>query len=188
MGECVYYQGKQIKVGTCESFYDMRHSDLNKVTGFPIHNAVGVRFRLPWPDEDHLSPGQYGEFRGLRLFQAQGDGRYIDYSPEGLAEAESGSIQFTHESGLLFSVPCHHGYKLPDLGSNVKVHWNGKSHSLELIAVKVLKDGQLAPIIWCRHCKSMWRSDWDDVMPFICDPIMKQRLSLYANAEVSDVV
>lgn len=188
MGEYVCFQGIEIKVGTCESFYDMRHSDINRVTGFPIENVVGIRFRLPWPDEDHLSPGEYGDFRGLRLFKHQGEGRYIDYSPDGLASASPGWIQFTHASGLLFSVPCHHGHKLPDLGRDVIVHWNGKSHSLELIAVKVLEHGQLAPIVWCRHCKNMWQSDWDEVMPWVKDPAMRQRLSLYANAEVSDTV
>jgi hypothetical protein len=198
MGEYVSFNGKEIKVGVCERFYGMRHSDINKVKGFSAQNAIGVRFRLPWPSEDHLSPGEYGDFRGMQLYQSQARTAYgpkgayavtdhVDYSPEWLSQAGPGSIQLRHDdSGLLISVPCHHGFKLPDLGSEASVHWNGKRHSLELVALKVLEDGLLAPIVWCRHCGKMWRVDWDEVMPFIPDPVMKMRLEVYANAKVSN--
>jgi hypothetical protein len=186
MGEYVVFKGQRIQVGVCESYFDMRHSDINRVSGFDLADAVGIRFRLPWPDEDNANPGEYGQYRGLRLFKSSDAGYVCDYNPEWLDEADPGHIQFRHEnSGLQFSVPCHHGNRMPDLGDKVKCCWNGKGHSIELIALKVIKDGRLAPIAWCRHCKKMWRVDWDEVLPFVHDPIMRQRLSVY-NVKIDD--
>jgi hypothetical protein len=180
MGEYVTFKGQRVKVGTCENYSDMRFSDLNRVTGIDASDTVGLRFRLPWPDEDGTNPGEYGEFRGLRLYKPTLTGYVVDYNPEWLDEADAGHIQFRHEnSGLQLSVPCHHGNRLPDLGDKARAGWNGKGHSMELIAVKVMEAGEIAPIVWCRHCEKMWRVDWDKVLPFVADPIMKMRLSAY---------
>lgn len=188
MGEYVTFNGNQIKVGTCENYSDMRHTDINRVSGFDFAGIVGIRFRLPWPDEDNTTPGEYGDFRGMRLYKANFDSGYVtDYNPEWLDEADPGHIQLRHkDSGLQFSVPCHHGNRLPDLGNKVRPCWNGKGYSIELIALKVVEDGGIAPIVRCRHCKEMWRVEWDEVLPFVPDPIMKMRLSVYNVKIIND--
>ncbi len=59
-----------IKIGTCESMYYLRHEDIDKIipeeTGF---KPKGLIFRLPFPDEDHILPGDYEQYdRGADLF------------------------------------------------------------------------------------------------------------------------
>jgi hypothetical protein len=177
--------GQKIKIGVCEDMFYLRIEDADAVA--PLKNNVdasvgtGLRFRLPYPDEDALRPGEYEDFdRGFRLYRTVDDGRHEwseNYVPAGLADAEAGYLQLRHEaSGLLLSVPCHHGECLPDTGPNVRASWNGKGYSIELYAVKRTIDG-VFPIVRCRHCKTMWRDTWADVLPFVADPILRERLA-----------
>jgi hypothetical protein len=184
MGEYATYKGERIKIGVCESLWGMRLSDINKVKVSGDSNYyIGSRFRLPWADEDHIAPGEYeSQFRGLRLFKPPGlkSAYCTDYNPEWLAEADPGHIQLRHEqSGLQLCVPCHHGVKLPEVDGVKGLCWNGKGHSMELVAVKLLDDDVVAPIVQCRHCMKMWRVDWDEVLPFVFDSVMQQRLSVH---------
>ena len=156
--------GEEVKIGTMDNMYYLRYEDRNAVEC--IHGnvnpatATGLRFRLPFPDEDDVLVGEYSSFeRGLRLCMrvpskvVYGQDSWQDFT---IDNANPGSFQMTHPSGLLVNVPCHHGAKLPDLGE-ASVHWNGKSHSFELVFVKVMNDHTLAPIVRCRHCGEMWR-------------------------------
>lgn len=189
MGEFANYQGERIKIGTCEAMYYLRLEDVAKVEWIPGNvNAardLGLWFRLPYPDEDTNGPGNYGEYnRGARLYRMEDDGTLrgsyaVDYSPEWLKETEPGRLQMSHPSGLLISVPCHHGLKLPDLGPDVRVGWNGKTHSMELYMLKRTAEGVL-PLVRCRHCESTWRASWDEVLPFVGDKVLRERLSVHA--------
>ena len=182
MGEYARYQDEDIKIGTCENMYYLRIEDVHKVE--PIAGNVDprtdndLRFRLPFPDEDANGPGTGDYNRGVRLFRIEGEGMFrqtIDYRPEWLQEADPGSLQLSHPSGLLLSVPCHHGDRLPDLGEGARAHWNGKSHSLELYMVKRTREG-VFPIVRCRHCGDMWRVDWAEVLPYVHDEVLRERL------------
>lgn len=177
---------QQIKAGTCEDLYYLRWEDRFCVE--PLRNNVdpatetGLRFRLPFPDEDDVLPGEYEDYdRGVRLFRTAKD-NFHEYAEDYQVDesADPGSIQFTHPSGLLFSVPCHHGAKLPVI-PGIQFHWNGKSHSIELCQVKVLDDGSVVPIIRCRHCGHKWRSTWEKVIPYIQDDELLRRLLVHAN-------
>lgn len=169
----------EVKIGTCSDMYYLRHEDLNAVT--PAASQPGLRFRLPFPDEDEVRIGEYAEFnRGTRLWD---DSSRADYVPAWLSEAAPGRLQMHHsQSGLLLSVPCHHGTRLPDLGPNATVHWNGKGHSIELSSVKTTDNG-VVPVVRCRHCDSAWSTSWDDVLPFVFDDALKARLATHVIIE-----
>jgi len=182
MGEFALYNGQRVKIGTCESMYYLRYEDRFKVTA-EAHSldpafTPNLFWRLPFEDEDNVEIGCYSDFsRGYRLYQMDERGYCQDYYPED--ELKPGSFQMSHPSGLLISVPCHHGKKLPDLGAQTRVGWNGKSHCFELVHIKNLEDGSVVPIIRCRHCGDMWRTDWADILPYIHGELL-ERLKIYA--------
>lgn len=171
----------QVKIGTCEDMLYLRFEDRAKVRKVPNSldpaHADGLRFRLPFPDEDSVPIGQYADpFRRQRLYR--GNDNFTDES----TAKEPGIMQLRHECGLLLNVPCYHGHKLPDVGPEMKAFWNGKAWSLELSAIKPVKqdDGTLKvfPIVTCRHCRGLWRYDWTDIIEFIPEPL-RARLNVY---------
>ena len=183
--------GERVKIGTCEEMFYLRWDDVGKVSQVPNSldpaTTAGLFFRLPFPDEDQMQPGDYTDHtRGYRLGWQEDDGTargsyWNDWTPEGIAEMKPGLIQLSHKSGLLLNVQCHHGAKLPDTGPDVKAHWNGKSHSFELIHVKHVGGGVLRPVYHCRHCGAMWSMDWAEILPFCgLNAEMLRRLEDYA--------
>lgn len=179
MGEYAKLQnGTEIKIGTCQNMYYLRYDDRNKVK--PLNGSVnpqkdlGLRFRVPFPDEDNVEPGYYLDaFRGEPLISDERQYFKID------EELQPGMIQLTHASGLLINVPCYHGQKLPDVGPDCKAFWNGKGFSFELKSIKNTEEG-LVPVIGCKHCNSQWSAEWALVMPYIQDKTLKSRLENYA--------
>ena len=178
MGEYAYNStGERIKIGTCESMYYLRFEDRRKVR--PDTGSVdpattkGLFFRLPFPDEDHVPPGNYEPFdRGALLAR--------DFSVEGI---EPGNIQLKHECGLLTNVPCHHGIKLPNLGE-ARTFWNGKSpYFWELCALKSIRDDTVMPVFRCRYCRKMYSTtEWHEIAPHIMDDKLRERLIVYVTA------
>jgi hypothetical protein len=171
----------EIKIGTCDNMYYLRYEDRNNVT--PLSGNVnpakdkGLRFRLPFPDEDHVAIGEYEDHtRGYRLSkQTVIKGEYSEYTawvgfefPDSEA-VQPGIIQLSHTSGLLINVPCHHGKKLPDVaGGEIKAFWNGKdNHQIELKFVKACEDGVMRPVIGCKYCREMWLVDWADIRDYV---------------------
>jgi len=66
MGEYAKFGNSEIKIGTCEDMYYLRFEDRYKVRHLPGNvdpnkdsEAAHLRFRLPFPDEDHILPGGY---------------------------------------------------------------------------------------------------------------------------------
>lgn len=203
--------GEDIKIGTCEEMYYLRFEDRFKVAHIPgnvdiARHPEDCRFRLPFADEDKLEPGEYEGRRSQRLYKpivcdwcdgtgknktfpedcrrCYGSGIYDheDFAPASL-EDKPGRFQMTHKSGLIFSIPCHHGMKLPDLGPNIKPAWNGKGWSTELSSIRIVKqDGYLRtyPVVRCRHCEEAWRFEWPDVWDYIPEG-MKSRCIQYRN-------
>lgn len=179
MGEYAMHQGQEIKIGTCEDMLYLRWEDRYQVQ--PLRGNVdpgvdtGLRFRLPFPDEDHLSPGYYTDaFRGQRLYNGAGDWLGV---PE--METKPGMMQIHHQaSGLLLNLPCFHGMRLPDLGPDVRVFQHGGGHAFELTSVKAMGDGTVVPVVTCRHCRSAWRATWDEIWDHIPDPL-RQRLAVH---------
>jgi hypothetical protein len=188
---------QEIKIGTCEDMYYLRFEDRFKVRALsgnvnPATDASGLRFRLPFPDEDNVIPGEYEEYnRSVPLVRHSsfGSDRFTDDS----IASDAGIIQLTHPSGLLVNVPCYHGVKLPDVGKDCKVFWNGKGYSLalyQLRPIRVANDSgveryQVFPVVHCIHCGHAWRYTWADIADYLPKD-MRARLQPYIDAEVSE--
>jgi hypothetical protein len=176
--------GARIKIGTCSDMLYLRLSDVGAVSALrgnvDPQTDTGLRFRVPFPDEDGLEPGAYGDpFRGEPLLDGPHAGYWV---PDWLADAEPGLLQMTHPSGLLVNVPCHHGFKLPDLGAAASVHWNGQGVPLQLSNLKRTEAGVL-PVVGCRACSRRWVRPWADVLPRLVDDALRARLEVYAPPE-----
>lgn len=119
MGEYAKYQGEHVKIGTCEDLYYLRFDQAHLVTAEansldPMDREIWpvLRFRFPFPDEDHIGPG--GNFedhdRGLRI---------PGWSfPDGF-DFEHYSVQLTAigpgRPGYVMSVPCPEQYGQPGM-------------------------------------------------------------------------
>lgn len=180
MGEYARYKGQEIKIGTCSSMYYLRWDDRAKVQGVrgnvnPAKNPEGLRFRVPWPDEDTIGPG--GDYEAFRVLELPG----LELNDE----LSTGSFQLHHkDSGLLLNVDCHHGRQLPEAGPGVRAHWNGKRTqwlAMPAAGVKCDDSSRLLPIVACAVCGEMWRlDDWAPVLNAVADPVLRDRLAAYA--------
>jgi hypothetical protein len=187
--------GVEIKIGTCESMYYLRWDDRDKVTPLPgsLNPATegNLYWRLPLPEEDDILPGAYESHdkRITLLPWEEEDNSWKTYEPDD--EVEPGTFQLHHESsGLLLNVRCYHGVKLPDVGADIKAFWNGKAyHNWELCFIKnhELPDGQqeLRPLVRCRHCGSMFREQWVNVLPHVQNKALRDQLFTYAHSNFS---
>jgi hypothetical protein len=166
--------GAHVKIGTCEDMLYLRWEDRGAVAALPGNTdpaleSEGLRFRLPFPDEDGEGAGSGEPFRTLLL---------PGFDPG--EEVDPGRVQLRHEqSGLLLSVPCHHGAKLPEVADGMTAHWIGRSpHFWALKSVRVA-GGALWPVIACRSCGAAYRSTWAAVLEHVPDEIMRDRLAAY---------
>jgi hypothetical protein len=173
---------QRIKIGTCESMYYLRWDDIDRVEIDYDLREPGLSFRLPFPDEDDQLPGQYEAYnRGYRLLPYEDDGHTMAFEA-GDTIAHPGIIQLHHSaSGLLVNASCFHGLRLPEGSDELQTHWNGKDpYVWELIRVKNHPGAGLLPLISCRHCGSLFRSDWASVLPHVADQTLRDRLTAYA--------
>jgi len=181
--------GQTIKIGTCETMFGLRYEDRTQV----IHESgddlsiPGLFFRLPFPDEDQVSIGDYEDWnRGIRLFKNVPSLRHteelhdfdqIAFAPDDL---QPGRLQLRHEIGYLVNAPCYHGLSLPKDTDEVKFGWNGQDpFCLELSSVKFTKERSLRPVFRCRHCNQMWSCEWDEILDFVPDEELRSRLIAY---------
>jgi hypothetical protein len=146
MGEYAKYRGQSVKIGTCEDMYYLRAGQRFSVApeANSVHpNTVGLRYRFPWPDEDHQEPGSFDNYdRALPVNVP---------SPEGV---EHYNVQFSAYAGYLTSLPCPEG---PQALEHLTIHRNGFSGAVKLVRQKLLDDGRLVPICMCGGCGTMWR-------------------------------
>jgi hypothetical protein len=93
---------------------------------------------------------------------------------------DPGTVQLKHEaSGLLVSAVCRHGVRLPAASDDFPhVHWNGKGHSFELVAVKPLET--MHGIVQCRHCRQIWRYPLAELLEWVPDEVLRERLEKLA--------
>jgi hypothetical protein len=94
MGEFARYGGERIKIGTCENMYYLRADQRFRVAALcgnvdPVRDAPHLRFRFPFPDEDHVAPGAFDRYdRAIGL-----------YGVDVPTDIEHGSVQFTAHTG-----------------------------------------------------------------------------------------
>jgi hypothetical protein len=154
MGEYAYYKGKRIKIGTLEDMMLLRWDQRDKVTNsdtslFDPNVLAVIRFRFPWPDEDDVEPGEFGNsFRGFTLWGFK------------QPEFEHGTVQFTADNGYLVNLSCpeegdeevQRGLKDPEY----VVHRNGYGGPAKLVS-QAWHDGRLVGIAHCGGCRRIYR-------------------------------
>ena len=168
--------GERIKIGTCEEMYYLRYEDRDKVT--PEENSgFGLRWRLPFPDEDSVEPGDYKEYN-REVFLP-------DFEPS--PEFDSpGTFQVSHKSGLLINVTCHHGTTLPESSASARFFWNGRGVLWALVSIRSTKEG-IFPVIRCTACGEPYRESWERVLPHISDKILRARLEKYSEEDSDEL-
>lgn len=148
---------QRIKIGTCESMYYLR-ADQRHLVSWEQGNvnpnsddALSIRFRFPWPDEDSVKPGEFETYE--RAVAAHGFA-----VPAGV---EHYSVQFAAHAGYLVSLPCPEtAPSTPGLTTQshgLTIHRNGFAGAVLLSQQKLLADGRLVPVCRCGGCGSAWR-------------------------------
>jgi len=186
MSELAKYNGKAVKIGTCEMMYYLRYEDRHKVTAMSGNvdpsNCPGLFFRLPFPDEDGIRPGYYDSHDPFVKYE---NGSYytnhycmLDNLHPSLTEGpiDPGLVQTTvPQLGLLVNLKCYHGLKLNASSNDAQFHWNGKRNPLVL---SYLKDTgtELRVCVNCIGCGHMWSFSWDEIEGAILNPEMKERI------------
>jgi hypothetical protein len=152
MGEYAYYHGERVKIGTCEDLGYLRADHVPLLSTRDRHDtnvmeALDVfRFRFPWPDEDHMAPGDYDNMdRSVGLHGA----KVLD----GL---DHYSVQFksTHPDHYLVSLPCPE-----DSASDFKgfrIARNGFSGSVHIAQQRVWGN-RLVLVARCGGCGTAYR-------------------------------
>lgn len=196
MGEYAYRKSdnEYVKIGTCETMFGLRYEDRHLVrpAGHSINpmKVMDCFWRLPLTHEDGILIGEYSNELGIPLYQRiVKPSRYhancdeierIPFTPNDL---EPGRIQLRHPSGMQVLVSCHHGMRLPTDTDDVKFCWNGKDpYHLELCYVKNTQSRGVIPVFRCRHCEKMWSCEWSEIIDFIPDDELKNRLSVHCSS------
>lgn len=135
--------GEEVKIGTCEDMlylrFDQRHQvwpQSGSLNPAAAEEMAVIRFRFPWPDEDHLAPGNFDDpFRRLAVHVP---------AP---AEVEHGIVQFVaSREGYNVCLPCPEG---PDAHSHgLTVHRNGFAGPTFLVQ-QAVRNGRLVAIMEC---------------------------------------
>lgn len=172
---------ENIKIGSCVSMYYLRYEDAplveyfdgGKSKRYDDTKTKGFLFRAPHCDELSMSVGEYGEEynRGYPL---------PNFELDECMRNTLGTLQLEHEeAGIVVNLPCCHGGDLADCGE-IKPFYRGRAEwFIELAFIKHHDDGLLYPIIKCRFCEKLWRCDWEEVLPFINDDEIIERLQHY---------
>jgi hypothetical protein len=162
MGEYAKYNGKEIKIGTCENMYYLRADQRVKIQPLPGNvnpardkEARQLRFRFPWPDEDQIEPGDFEDYE-----------RYIVIPKADIPdEVDHGSLQFTNPAGYLVSLPCPESKDATRirilLDDNIRkpitIGRNAYPGKVKLVQQRLLEDGRLVPVFQCNGCGHKWR-------------------------------
>jgi hypothetical protein len=174
MGEYAKYGGQEIKIGTCETMYYLRADQRMMVRCMsgnvdPVRQATEIRFRFPWPDEDHIQPGAFQDYnRAIAVPGAM--------VPEGV---EHYRVQFSASAGYLVSLPCPETHGTTPglettLPNGVKVARNGFSGAVKLTQQKILADGRIVPVCMCGGCGALWRMEGEDEIRALADAFIAE--------------
>lgn len=159
--------GEEIKIGTCEQMYYLRADQVHLIRPLNQNNinpqsskqAESIRFRFPFPQEDHVKPGEFEDpDYGLGL-----------YGIEPPKEIEHYSLQFTRNypqsGGVLLSIPCPRSKE--GKANPVKVSYNGYSGPVHIHSQRLVQ-GKLVLILRCGDCGALYRvPTLDDAQPVL---------------------
>ena len=183
MGEYAFRKSdkKEVKIGTCDSMYYLRWENCKDVRY--SGNWWDASFRLPFPDEDNVRIGEYIKHdRYIPL---------INYRPT--SALDDGELLLSHVSGVRINVPCYHGCAV-DIDENMFQPLTTWPHakvqpSFALMRVKQSREfNKLCPVVKCVWCDyAYYSSTWQDILPFITDDVMLNRLVKYAEVDLTNL-
>ena len=175
MGEYLKVNGKEIKLGTCESMYYVRLQQLQEIEALGIAEQVagnenvsdyldpanGYRYRFPFPEEDHTPAGDYENYdKGFAVVVDQKTAPQL-YSFLHGEEWEHSTICHSCNVGGAYNVniilPCPLSHDFP---KDVKMSSGGPSNVIEIVQLKQV-DGEVWTVIRCGYCKAAIRIDKD---------------------------
>ena len=160
MGEHALYNGRRIKVGTCEDMYYLRYSQASLVEAVdnsvdPVRDREELRFRFPWPNEDDMEPGEIdGEL-------------HRSVAVPGLtmpAFTEHGTVQFSATPGYLVSLPCPEGNQKGE--GEHRIGRNGFAGALRIVQQKP-SGADLLLVVMCGGCRAKVWLDWQGAEPIV---------------------
>jgi hypothetical protein len=169
MGEYAIYDGSEIKIGTLEDMYYLRADQAHLVTALPgnvdpVRHRDQIRFRFPFPDEDGVEPGAFGDHdRGLTVHIP---GREVHRM---IKPSDHYSVQFTAQQGYVVSLPCPEASAKGDgftASEGVLSLTDGSDHAYRVgrngfrgaLFVKQQRwhEGRLVTVVKCA-CGAAWR-------------------------------
>lgn len=155
MGEYGSYLGTTIKIGTCENMYYLRADQRDLVQAPTLANLTHIRFRFPFPDEDHRPPGDFDDFdRGLAVWGYE--------VPAGIDHYR---VQFTARAGVLVSLPCP--YSDEAKAGDITYQYNGFRGPARIVQQRAWA-GVWATVMDCGPCGARYRlPDLDAAQPLL---------------------
>lgn len=153
-------KGREIKIGTCEMMYYIRHDQINQVD---YKFDFDCYFRLQLESEKGIEAGDYKshETNGIDIFNA---GKF--FTNEQIETLKPGIDQITNRCGLLINLPCFHGLKLPEF-VGMKVFKNGCRPFFKVSYLFYKHDeNKLYFAISCKCCNTMFTCDSSEAKEF----------------------
>jgi hypothetical protein len=194
MGEYLKVNGREIKLGTCESLYYVRLEDLQKIRATSIDEQVpgndsidgylnpsnGYRYRFPFPEEDGIRAGEYESYdKGKTVVINSQDAPKLYGYLRG-KEWEHNTI--CHSVGVEgggynvnIIMPCPLSHDFPRNEPSVKLSCGGASYVVEIIQQKQW-EGKIWTVIRCGYCKAAIRLELEGALELV------HTLNLYADS------
>lgn len=168
MGEHAELNGQSIKIGTCEQMYYLRADQVCLIDPVPgsvnprsAKQAGSIRFRFPFPDEDHIAPGSFEDY----------DRAFPVYGLEVPEDIDHHFLQFERNypssGGILLSTTCPRSKE--GKVSGFKFAYNGYGGSVGIHSQRLI-DGELKLVLRCQDCGALWRVD----TLAECDPVLEK--------------
>lgn len=151
MGEYAEYNGKKIKIGTCESMYYLRADQAHLVKPLsgnvdPVRQCESIRFRFPFPEEDGNEPGAFENHeKCVGLYGLKVETSFEHYT-----------TQFVSQRGYLTSLPCPEVSMQEAKTNKPGFARNGNSGPVRIVQQKVF-NGMLVTVLECGGCGIAWR-------------------------------
>lgn len=169
--------GAFIKIGTCSSMYYCRYDQRDQINyGYQTDNLL---WRIPAIEEDGIEVGEfeYGGLykKGFPLYSVRLWDFPKDSSLRELADDEGRVQLHDDKTGLVLSVPCHHGLRLPENTGCINAFFNGRINPIHLCFLKNTET-ELRVGVKCASCERLWSVSFDEIEPYIVSKDMKLRL------------
>jgi|SRR5215216_7670035 len=149
MGEYAKYNGQEIKIGSCEDMMYLRADQAMKVQPVygsvdPARRADKIRFRFPWPGEDHIAPGAFDDYdKTVAVPGLEVPADFGDHC----------RVQFVARRGYNVMLPCPESKEGKE---NDQIRRNGFAGAVKIAQQRLVGD-LLVLICECGGCGARYR-------------------------------